>query len=83
MFYLVIIVLVYVVKRISEYFIEVKMKYKVGFFQFFLLISDIYFDNFYCKRDLYYCYLDVVKFWNVGVFIFGDFFCLMQGKYDF
>lgn len=82
MFYPVTTAPAYAVKRISEHLIEVKMKYKAGFFQPFLLTSDIHFDNPHCKRDLYYRHLDVAKSRNAGVFTFGDFFCLMQGKYD-
>lgn len=58
------------------------MLYKYGDKFNFFFILDVYFDNLKCKRDLFFKYLDKVKEKNVGVLCFGDFFCLMQGKYD-
>lgn len=50
--------------------------------QKFLLISDIHFDNPKCKRDVLKKHLDYAKENNMKIAINGDFFCLMQGKYD-
>lgn len=48
----------------------------------FLLLSDIHWDNPNCKRDLLIEHLEQAKAKKAGVFIFGDLFCAMQGKYD-
>lgn len=48
----------------------------------FLLISDIHFDNPKCNRVLLKQHLDEAKAKNISVFINGDFFCVMQGKFD-
>lgn len=72
----------YTVKAVSNQLLEVRMKYRAGFKQSFLLCSDIHFDNPKCKRDLFFKHLDQAKAKKAGVLCFGDFFCLMQGKYD-
>lgn len=44
--------------------------------------SDVHFDNALCNRELFERHLKEAKKEN-GLMIFtGDFFCLMQGKYD-
>ena len=48
----------------------------------FLFISDIHYDATKCDRDLLHRHLDEARELNAGVFIFGDLFDLMQGKYD-
>ena len=50
--------------------------------QEFLLISDIHFDNPKCNRELLVRHLDYALRNNCPILINGDFFCLMQGKYD-
>lgn len=50
--------------------------------QEFLLISDIHFDNPKCDRKLLKKHLDEAKEKGTPIFINGDFFCLMQGKFD-
>jgi len=50
--------------------------------QYFLLLSDVHFDNPKCKRKLLFKHLDEAKKLNAPVLINGDLFCLMQGKYD-
>ena len=50
--------------------------------QKFLLISDVHFDNPKCKRDVLKKHLEYARDNNMKVAINGDFFCLMQGKYD-
>lgn len=47
-----------------------------------LLISDVHFDNPKCNRDLFFSHLDKAKKLGYKVAIFGDLFCMMQGKYD-
>jgi len=46
------------------------------------LLSDIHFDNPKCDREKLKEHLDFCKEQNIPIFINGDFFCLMQGKYD-
>lgn len=48
----------------------------------FLITSDVHFDNPKCKRNLYFKHLKEAQEKKAGVFCFGDFFCLMQGKKD-
>jgi predicted phosphodiesterase len=48
----------------------------------FLLLSDIHWDNPHCDRVLLKKHLDFAKSCGAGVFVFGDLFCAMQGKYD-
>lgn len=48
----------------------------------FLLTADWHWDNPKCDRDLLKKHLDQAKERNAGVLVFGDLFCLMQGKYD-
>ena len=50
--------------------------------QEFLLLSDVHWDNPHCKRDILHRLLVQAKERNAGIFVFGDLFCLMQGKYD-
>ena len=50
--------------------------------QRFLMISDIHFDNPKCKRDVLKKHLEYAKANDMKVAVNGDFFCLMQGKYD-
>jgi len=47
-----------------------------------LLISDVHFDNPKCNRDLLFSHLNKAKKLGYKVAIFGDLFCMMQGKYD-
>jgi predicted phosphodiesterase len=72
----------YSVTRLTDWTIEVRMKYKAGFNQKFLLCSDVHFDNPKCDRKLLFKHLGECKEANAGVFCFGDFYCLMNGKYD-
>lgn len=53
-----------------------------GYKQEFLLLSDVHFDNPYCRREILFDHLDEAKRRNAPVLSFGDFFCFMQGKYD-
>lgn len=50
--------------------------------KYVLLISDIHWDNPHCMRDKLKADLDEAVKRNARILINGDFFCLMQGKYD-
>lgn len=47
-----------------------------------LLISDVHFDSVKCDRILLFKHLDKAQAEGYNVFIFGDLFDLMGGKYD-
>lgn len=49
---------------------------------YFLLQSDVHFDHPKCDRKLYFSHLKEAKSRGAGIFTFGDFFDLMQGKHD-
>jgi hypothetical protein len=55
---------------------------KAGWEQWFLLMSDNHHDSIYCNRDLEIEHLEEAKKKNAKVFIFGDFFDAMQGRFD-
>jgi len=48
----------------------------------FLLISDVHFDSVKCHRELLKRHLDEARRTDAGIFVFGDWFDLMQGMYD-
>jgi len=73
----------YSVKRLSNACIEVRMRYKAGFRQSFFLSSDHHFDNPKTDQKQIIKDLKKAKEQNAGIFIFGDLFCLMQGKGDY
>jgi len=47
-----------------------------------LLATDLHWDNAHCRLDLLKRHMDQAKERNAPVFLFGDTFCAMQGKYD-
>ena len=47
-----------------------------------LLLSDVHFDSVKCDRDLLTSHLDTALALKASVYIFGDWFDLMQGMYD-
>jgi hypothetical protein len=47
-----------------------------------LLISDVHFDSVKCDRTRLFKHLKEAQELNAGVFIFGDLFDLMQGRFD-
>lgn len=53
-----------------------------GGYEHFLFISDIHYDSVKCDRDLLHRHLDEARELGAGVFIFGDLFDLMQGRFD-
>jgi hypothetical protein len=50
--------------------------------QWFLLQSDVHWDNPKCDRKKLKKHLDLAVKRNAPILDFGDFFCAMQGKYD-
>lgn len=50
--------------------------------QVYLLQSDEHFDNDDCDRVLYKRHLDEAMKRDAGILKFGDFFCVMQSKFD-
>lgn len=55
---------------------------KAGWEQWYLLCSDVHWDNPYCDRDLFRRHLEQAKERGAGVLCIGDFYCAMQGKWD-
>lgn len=53
-----------------------------GWQQWFLLISDVHWDNPHCDRRLLEKHLGQAKERKAPIMSFGDLFCAMQGKYD-
>lgn len=53
-----------------------------GWERWFLVLADVHWDNPHCRRDIFKRHLDQAKERNAQIFVFGDFFCAMQGKYD-
>jgi len=72
----------YTVSPLGPLCLEVRMKYKPGFQQDFLLTSDVHFDSKWCDRKLFFEDLNEAQRRGAGVFCFGDFFDLMQGRWD-
>ena len=60
----------------NSHIIEAKNKIKL------LCISDIHWDNPKCDRETLKKHLDLAVELGAKILINGDFFCLMQGKYD-
>lgn len=50
--------------------------------QYFLLTSDVHFDNPHCRQDLFRRHAQQALERNAPIFSFGDFFCGMQGRSD-
>ena len=46
------------------------------------MCSDVHFDNPKCNRELFFKHLDKAVKMGAYIAINGDFFCMMQGKYD-
>lgn len=53
-----------------------------GWEQWFLLISDVHWDNPHCDRKLFHKLMKQAQEKRAGTFCFGDFFCAMQAKND-
>ena len=59
-----------------------RLKYKPGWEQYFLLVSDIHYDSQGCDRKLISKHMDQAVQRNAGIFLLGDTVDLMQGKKD-
>ena len=72
------------IKRLTKQTIEARFEYNArsDWEQWILLCSDIHFDNPKCDRRLFFSHMDEAKERNALVFVDGDFFCLMNGRYD-
>lgn len=57
-------------------------RYDTKFKRKFIFMSDIHFDSKYCERALFRDHLEYAKQNDARVFIIGDFFDCMGGKYD-
>jgi hypothetical protein len=67
-------------KNRDAYVVDIKTKLNKE--HGFLLMSDVHFDSKYCDRKLLKKHLDHAKENGFGVFLFGDTFDCMGGKYD-
>jgi hypothetical protein len=67
------------VKRISRNLHQINLDLKESKIA---LLSDIHWDNPKCDREKLKRHLDYCKENQIPIFVNGDFFCLMQGKYD-
>lgn len=74
----------YTVSRPSNACVRVTTPYKLSpkWEQWFLLRSDVHFDNKHCRRDLVKDHHHEAIERNAGIIDGGDFYCLMQGVYD-
>jgi hypothetical protein len=70
------------IKRVSRNVHDVRIDCNKKKEHWFLLSSDQHWDNPDCNRDMFERHLKEAKDKDAKVFIFGDFFCAMQGKYD-
>ena len=70
------------IEKKSDLSFFVKLDRKGDANQRFLLLSDLHIDNPKCDRKLLIKVLNQAKEENAIIFIFGDLFCLMQGKGD-
>src|SRR5688572_11399081 len=50
--------------------------------RWFLLQSDVHWDNPHCDRKLFYKHLKQAQERDAAILDNGDFFCAMQGKWD-
>ena len=46
------------------------------------ITSDVHFDSIYCNRSMFFKDLDYAKSINAGVYIFGDFYDALNGRFD-
>lgn len=69
-------------ERLTPYTHKVTFRLDKQHRRSFFLLSDLHWDNPHCDRELLKKHLDAAVKRDAGVFIFGDLFCAMQGKYD-
>ena len=71
------------IARTDTQVIEVDVAYEHKGQKFEILLqSDVHFDHPKCDRRLYFNHLDEALRRNAGIFVAGDFLCLMQGRND-
>lgn len=71
------------VSKLTHATIEIRNEYHKDKNVFhFLLCSDVHWDNPHCDRKRWYADLQKAREIGAKVLCFGDFFCMMQGKYD-
>lgn len=69
--------------RTDTQVIEIDIPYDTYADEFQVLLqSDVHFDHPKCDRKLYFNHLDEAVKRNAGIFVAGDFLCLMQGRND-
>lgn len=62
--------------------VEMEIECVTGWSRDFLLATDQHYDNPDCDQDMVIRHLKEAKRRNAGAIFNGDFYCLMQGKYD-
>lgn len=62
--------------------VPVAMERNASWRKTLLLQADVHWDNPLCRRDLFKRHLDQAVERDADVFVIGDFFCAMGGKYD-
>jgi len=71
------------VEKLNDIHISrIKVDRKNGWENWVLCISDVHFDSKYCDRKLLKKTLDEAKAKNAQIYIFGDLFDCMNGRYD-
>lgn len=71
------------INKINDLYMEIRIPYRsMKTSSYFHLCSDVHFDNPDSDQKLFFSHLDKIKSLNGKSLIFGDFLCLMQGKYD-
>jgi hypothetical protein len=72
----------YNVKELSRNVHSIKMNYKSGWEQWFLLSSDQHRDHPDCNQKLLTKHMDQAVEKDAGIMVFGDWVCGMQTKFD-
>lgn len=70
------------IREVGDSVYELPQNLSVDEPQWFLLTADHHWDNPHCDRKLLANHLDRARELNARVFVFGDLFCMMQGKKD-
>lgn len=72
----------FTVERTHPSVVTVRLTWKPGWEQWFLLRSDAHHDNRHCDQELERRHLGEAKDRGAGILDFGDLYCAMQGKWD-
>ncbi len=72
----------YAVEQNHRNVLTVRMDVSTGWEQWFLLTTDVHWDNPKCDQKLHTKHLEQAVDRGAGVIDNGDWFCAMQGKYD-